>query len=125
MTALSAMLDELMGKNRNAAPNEKVNELHWSDEDVNILVFYPVASLLTTCFLCNWKTCEMLLDIVYSLYYYLNPFSWFVLLKYIKIYFIYLRCSYQMISSQSKKHQITPKKTNMHHLSLFYLPQIL
>ncbi|CAK8689314.1 unnamed protein product [Clavelina lepadiformis] len=34
MTALSAMLDELMGKNRNAAPNEKTNEMHWSDEEV-------------------------------------------------------------------------------------------
>nr|CAB3263570.1 luc7-like protein 3 [Phallusia mammillata] len=34
MTALSAMLDELMGKNRNAAPNEQVSELHWSDDDV-------------------------------------------------------------------------------------------
>uniref|UniRef100_H2YSU0 Uncharacterized protein n=1 Tax=Ciona savignyi TaxID=51511 RepID=H2YSU0_CIOSA len=34
MTALSAMLDELMGKNRNAAPNDKTNEIHWSDEEI-------------------------------------------------------------------------------------------
>ena len=38
MTALSGLLDELMGKNRNAAPNEKTNELHWSDEEVNFFV---------------------------------------------------------------------------------------
>lgn len=36
MTALSGLLDELMGKNRNAAPNEKSNELHWSDEEVSL-----------------------------------------------------------------------------------------
>ena len=37
MTALSSLLDELMGKNRNAAPNEKLNEQHWSDEEVSKL----------------------------------------------------------------------------------------
>jgi len=40
MTALSAMLDELMGKNRNAAPDEKVNDMHWSDDEVLILCFF-------------------------------------------------------------------------------------
>ena len=35
MTALSGLLDELMGKNRNAAPNEKTLEMHWSDEEVS------------------------------------------------------------------------------------------
>ncbi|XP_078485511.1 luc7-like protein 3 isoform X2 [Ciona intestinalis] len=33
MTALSAMLDELMGKNRNAAPDDKTSEIHFSDEE--------------------------------------------------------------------------------------------
>ena len=37
MTALSGLLDELMGKNRNAAPNEKTSEMHWSDEEVSVL----------------------------------------------------------------------------------------
>nr|XP_009861643.1 luc7-like protein 3 isoform X2 [Ciona intestinalis] len=34
MTALSAMLDELMGKNRNAAPDDKTSEIHFSDEEI-------------------------------------------------------------------------------------------
>lgn len=33
-TELSAMLDELMGKNRNAAPDDRSNDIHWSDRDV-------------------------------------------------------------------------------------------
>ncbi|XP_022317212.2 luc7-like protein 3 [Crassostrea virginica] len=32
--ALSQMLDELMGKDRNLAPTEKRDQVHWSDQDV-------------------------------------------------------------------------------------------
>ena len=31
---MASILDELMGRNRNVAPNEKVRELHWSDPEV-------------------------------------------------------------------------------------------
>ena len=31
---MASMLDELMGRNRNVAPNEKVRELRWTDPDV-------------------------------------------------------------------------------------------
>lgn len=34
--ALAQMLDELMGKDRNLAPTEKRDQVHWSDPDVNI-----------------------------------------------------------------------------------------
>ncbi|KAL3319123.1 Luc7-like protein 3 [Cichlidogyrus casuarinus] len=30
----AALLDELMGRNRNAAPTDKVKEPHWSDDDI-------------------------------------------------------------------------------------------
>jgi hypothetical protein len=33
-SAIASMLDELMGRNRNVAPNEKGRELHWSDPDI-------------------------------------------------------------------------------------------
>ena len=38
MTALSAMLDELMGRDRNAAPNEKRTEVRWEDDDVSLYI---------------------------------------------------------------------------------------
>ena len=31
---IASMLDELMGRNRNVAPNENVRELQWSDPEV-------------------------------------------------------------------------------------------
>lgn len=31
---IASMLDELMGRNRNVAPNEKVREIRWSDPEV-------------------------------------------------------------------------------------------
>lgn len=34
MTALSALVDQLMGKDRNAGPNEKRSEIRWDTEDV-------------------------------------------------------------------------------------------
>lgn len=34
--ALAQMLDELMGKDRNLAPTEKRDQVHWSDPDVRI-----------------------------------------------------------------------------------------
>ena len=30
--AMAAMLDELMGRNRNIAPNDKKRQMHWSDD---------------------------------------------------------------------------------------------
>ena len=33
--AAAALLDELMGRNRNVAPNEKGRELHWEDAEVS------------------------------------------------------------------------------------------
>lgn len=35
--AAAALLDELMGRNRNAAPNEKAIELNWEDTEVIII----------------------------------------------------------------------------------------
>lgn len=32
----AALLDELMGKDRDRAPHEKGNSLHWSDPDVRV-----------------------------------------------------------------------------------------
>lgn len=32
--AAAALLDELMGRNRNIAPNEKAKELNWEDPEV-------------------------------------------------------------------------------------------
>lgn len=37
--AAAALLDELMGRNRNAAPNEKAVELNWEDPEVKIIIF--------------------------------------------------------------------------------------
>ena len=36
MTALSALVDELMGKDRNAGPNDKRSEIRWDTDDVSI-----------------------------------------------------------------------------------------
>ena len=33
--AAAALLDELMGRNRNVGPNEKKVELNWEDPEVN------------------------------------------------------------------------------------------
>lgn len=30
----AALLDELMGRNRNSLPNQQVKELHWDDDEV-------------------------------------------------------------------------------------------
>lgn len=32
--AAAQLLDELMGRNRNVAPNEKIRELNWEDSEV-------------------------------------------------------------------------------------------
>lgn len=37
--AAAALLDELMGRNRNAAPNEKAQELNWEDSEVRTIFF--------------------------------------------------------------------------------------
>lgn len=42
MFAAAALLDELMGRNRNIAPNDKAKELNWEDPEV-IVIF---------CFIC-------------------------------------------------------------------------
>lgn len=36
--AAAALLDELMGRNRNVLPNEKVKELNWEDSEVSIVI---------------------------------------------------------------------------------------
>lgn len=38
--AAAALLDELMGRNRNVLPNEKVKELNWEDPEVRFLKRY-------------------------------------------------------------------------------------
>lgn len=40
MAALAAaqLLDELMGRNRNIAPNEKPKELNWEDPEVSLIL---------------------------------------------------------------------------------------
>lgn len=40
------LLDELMGPNRNALPNEAKSELHWSDDNVRYLQLNVVFGLL-------------------------------------------------------------------------------
>lgn len=42
--AAAQLLDELMGRNRNVAPNEKVKELNWEDPEVSGFNFIPRAS---------------------------------------------------------------------------------
>jgi hypothetical protein len=36
--AAAQLLDELMGRNRNVAPNEKVKELNWEDPEVSYVI---------------------------------------------------------------------------------------
>jgi hypothetical protein len=36
--AAAALLDELMGRNRNIAPNDKGKELNWEDPEVSCLL---------------------------------------------------------------------------------------
>lgn len=36
--AAAQLLDELMGRNRNIAPNEKGKELNWEDPEVSVSV---------------------------------------------------------------------------------------
>ncbi len=38
--AAAQLLDELMGRNRNIAPNEKAKELNWEDPDVRTMNIY-------------------------------------------------------------------------------------
>lgn len=40
--AAAQLLDELMGRNRNVAPNEKKREPNWEDPEVSRLVYIPV-----------------------------------------------------------------------------------
>lgn len=46
--AAAQLLDELMGRNRNVAPNEKVKEVNWEDPEVstknsiNFNTIYPI-----------------------------------------------------------------------------------
>jgi hypothetical protein len=35
--AAAALLDELMGRNRNIAPNDKAKELNWEDPEVIVI----------------------------------------------------------------------------------------
>lgn len=45
------MLDELMGKNRNAAPDDKSQDVHWSDKDVcSNTIFLYLYSILNISF---------------------------------------------------------------------------
>lgn len=37
--AAAALLDELMGRNRNAAPDEKTKEVNWEDAEVVSIQF--------------------------------------------------------------------------------------
>lgn len=45
--AAAALLDELMGRNRNIAPNDKAKELNWEDPEVMILcVMFCIAGVV-------------------------------------------------------------------------------
>jgi hypothetical protein len=45
--AAAALLDELMGRNRNIAPNDKAKELNWEDPEVSCLcIMFCVAVLV-------------------------------------------------------------------------------
>lgn len=51
MLSAAALLDELMGVDRDRAPNEKKTALHWSDPQVFIamrMAFLPYISILLT-----------------------------------------------------------------------------
>lgn len=38
--AAAALLDELMGRNRNVLPNEKPKEINWEDSEVILTIYY-------------------------------------------------------------------------------------
>lgn len=38
--AAAALLDELMGRNRNVLPNEKPKELNWEDPEVCVMRYF-------------------------------------------------------------------------------------
>lgn len=45
--AAAALLDELMGRNRNIAPNDKAKELNWEDPEVMFLcVMFCIAGVV-------------------------------------------------------------------------------
>ena len=45
--AAAALLDELMGRNRNIAPNDKAKELNWEDPEVICLcVMFGIADVI-------------------------------------------------------------------------------
>jgi hypothetical protein len=45
--AAAALLDELMGRNRNIAPNDKAKELNWEDPEVMCLcVMFCIAGVV-------------------------------------------------------------------------------
>lgn len=46
MLSAAALLDELMGVDRNRAPNEKKTALHWSDPQVIILSVWLCTSYM-------------------------------------------------------------------------------
>lgn len=43
----SALLDELMGRNRNNDPNEKPKDLNWADQEVSYGKFYNLLKAFT------------------------------------------------------------------------------
>jgi hypothetical protein len=47
--AAAALLDELMGRNRNIAPNDKAKELNWEDPEVISLIVVFCVILLMLC----------------------------------------------------------------------------
>lgn len=45
--AAAALLDELMGRNRNIAPNDKAKELNWEDPEVIcVCVMFGIADVI-------------------------------------------------------------------------------
>lgn len=44
--AAAALLDELMGRNRNVLPNEKPKELNWEDSEVSFFIYYKNFKLI-------------------------------------------------------------------------------
>lgn len=63
--AAAALLDELMGRNRNIAPNDKGKELNWEDPEVmclcvlfciaDIALFHVCKLIDVSVFLISWK----------------------------------------------------------------------
>ena len=74
----SALLDELMGRNRNNDPNEKPKDLNWADQEVSA-TFYNLSpvlkSSLITCHICKLKYGKAIIDgfiILKKSYLYIN-----------------------------------------------------